>query len=191
MDRELLLLGLLRQQEMHGYQLMELFDRALNFCVDIKKPTAYFLLDKMAEAGWITQTESQAGHRPPRRVYRLTPQGETEFQRLLRENLANYSPALFPSDTGLAFIDALEPEAALDLLHQRRASLAAALAKAQSVPPHAGSTQFIIEHQIRHLTAELEWLDEIMGRLAAPRQPLATPASKPAHTRARASKVAA
>ena len=185
MDRELLLLGLLRRQEMHGYQLMEFFDRTLNFCVDIKKPTAYFLLDKMAEAGWITETESQAGHRPPRRVYRLTPQGEAEFQRLLRENLASYSPALFPSDTGLAFVEALKPAEALDLLRQRRPLIAAALAKAQAAPPHAGGSQFVVEHQVHHLTAELEWLDDITARLAA------APAPKAARPRARASKITA
>ena len=185
MDRELLLLGLLHQQDMHGYQLMEFFDRALNFCLDIKKPTAYFLLEKMAEAGWLTQTESQAGHRPPRRVYRLTPEGEAQFQRLLRENLATYSPAHFPSDIGLAFVEALKPAEALGLLGQRRTAIAAALARAQAAPPHAGSTQFIIDHQIRHLTAEVEWLDEITTRLSA------RPADKAARPRARAPKVTA
>jgi DNA-binding PadR family transcriptional regulator len=180
MDRELMLLGLLRQQEMHGYQLMEFFDRALNFCVDIKKPTAYFLLDKMADAGWIVQTESQAGNRPPRRVYHLTPQGEAEFQRLLKENLGSYSPALFPSDIGLAFIETLKPAEAQGLLRQRRSRLEAQLAQAQAVPAHSGSTQLIIEHRLRHLAAELAWLDDVIERLATPPAPKAARAR--AHT---------
>jgi len=165
MDRELLLLGLLRRQEMHGYQLMEFIDRVLNFCTDIKKPTAYFLLDKMAEAGWIARTESQAGHRPPRQVYRLTEQGEIAFQRLLRANLAGYTALRFADDIGLAFIDSLSPAETLALLGQRRAALAEALAAARAVPPHPGSIQFIIEHQVRHLEAELQWLDELQTRL--------------------------
>ena len=37
MERDLLLLGLPGRQEMTGDQLMEFIDRALNFCVDIKK----------------------------------------------------------------------------------------------------------------------------------------------------------
>ena len=185
MDRELMLLGLLRQQEMHGYRLMEFLDRVLNTCVDIKRPTAYFLLEKMAEAGWVSQTEGRTGHRPPRRVYRLTPQGEAQFQRLLRENLASYSPALFPSDAGLAFVEALKPQEALSLLRQRRALVAAALARAQAAPPHPGGTRFVVEHQVRHLAAELEWLDEIMLRLSTPRAPQRD------QRRASASKVAA
>lgn len=182
MDRELLLLGLLRQQEMHGYQLVEFIETALTFCTDLKKPTAYFLLDKMAAAGWIATTETRAGHRPPRRVYHLTPQGETEFQRLLRENLATYPPARFLGDIGIAFLDELPPAEATHLLTARRAVLAAVLTTAQAAPPHQGSLQLVIEHQQRHLAAEVAWLDEVLQRLAvkaaAPRSPKRAPAAK-------------
>ena len=81
MDRKLLLLGLLRQQEMHGYQLYEFIERELSFCTDLKKPTAYYLLNKMAERGWIVEEQSQEGKRPPRKVFRLTAQGEAAYQR--------------------------------------------------------------------------------------------------------------
>ena len=73
MERKLLLLGLLRQQEMHGYQLYEFVDRYLSTCTDMKKSTAYFLLNKMGQDDWIAEEVSQEGSRPPRRVYRLTP----------------------------------------------------------------------------------------------------------------------
>ena len=110
MERELLLLGLLRGHEMHGYQLMEFIDTQMASCVDLKKPTAYFLLDKMTAAGWIHFEQNQEGNRPPRRVYGITTEGEKAFQRLLRENLAAYEPARFISDIGLAFVDALPAE---------------------------------------------------------------------------------
>ena len=92
MERELLLLGLLRSQEMHGYQLHEAIDSHLGMGVQLTKPTAYRLLSNMAEDGWVTYREEQEGNRPPRRVYAITAQGEVAFQRLLRENLANYQP---------------------------------------------------------------------------------------------------
>lgn len=120
MERKLLLLGLLRQQEMHGYRLFEFIDRDLSACTDIKKPTAYYMLNKMAEDGWIAEEEMQDGNRPPRRVYSLTEKGEAAFQRLLRQNLSEYSPVYFPGDIGLAFLDSLEPQKALELLEQRR-----------------------------------------------------------------------
>lgn len=165
MDRELLLLGVLRQQGMHGYQVHEFIDRYLASCTDLKKPTAYFLLDKMAKAGWITAEQVQEGHRPPRRVFRLTPAGEAEYQRLLRENLSAYVPAYFTSNIGLAFLDEVPAAEALVRLAERRGHLAAELAVAQAAPPHPGSLQWLVEHRVRHLQAELAWLDELLGRI--------------------------
>jgi DNA-binding PadR family transcriptional regulator len=165
MERELLLLGLLRHQDMHGYQLAEFINRDLASCTDLKKSTAYFLLGKMTERGWISEEVIEQSTRPDRRVFRITAQGEAEFQRLLRENLSTYSPARFADDIGLAFLDALPPAEARDLLNQRRAALAAAQEQAQAIPAHHGSLNLVIEHQARHLAAEIDWLDEVIGRL--------------------------
>ena len=165
MERELLLLGLLRRQEMHGYQLYEFIERELASCTDMKKPTAYFLLNKMVQDGWITEEQMQEGHRPPRRVFRLTSSGEAEYQRLLRANLASYSPTYFTGDIGIAFMDDLDPTEALALLESRRAELMTDLQTIHSVPEHPGASQWVVKHQARHLSAELEWLDEIRSHL--------------------------
>lgn len=165
MERELLLLGLLRQEEMHGYQLHDFIEQYMQTCVDLKKSTAYYLLDRMEEKGWITGSEERKGNRPRRQVYRLTPAGEKQFQRLLRENLANHWPVHFAGDVGISFLDTLPAGEALRLLQQRRAALLEALAEAQEAPPHAGTLQLLLEHQVAHLEAELSWLESLLGRL--------------------------
>lgn len=165
MDRELLLLGLLRQEEMHGYRLIEFVERTLTTCTDLKKATAYFLLDKMVKQGWITQHQEQEGNRPPRRIYRITTEGETQFQQLLRENLARHLRPTFAGDVGLAFLDQLRPEEAVELLHKRRQALLEDLATACAVPNHVGSMQLLIDHHRIYLETELRWLDEVVARL--------------------------
>ncbi len=165
MERELLLLGLLRRRDMHGYQLHEFIERFMQTCVDLKKPTAYYLLDKLAQAGYVAQSEEREGNRPPRRVYTLTEAGEQYFQTLLAQNLADYLPARFAGSVGLAFLDVLEAGNAAALLRQRRTVLANHLAQAQSAPPHGGSFQLVLEHQIVHLQSELTWLDVVINRL--------------------------
>src|SRR5689334_23474740 len=120
MERELLLLGLLRRSHMYGYQLHEFIERDLATCSDLKKSTAYFLLDKMTRQGWITQHEEREGNRPPRRVYQVTPAGEAQFQKLLHENLSSYTPARFGGDIGLMFADTLPAAEAQRLLRRRR-----------------------------------------------------------------------
>jgi DNA-binding PadR family transcriptional regulator len=167
MDRELLLLGLLRRGDTHGYQLHEFINRYMASCVDLKKPTAYYLLDRMTEAGWVTRTTAQEGGRPPRRIYRITAAGEDAFQRLLRENLSAHHPAHFPGDIGLAFVDALPSAEVRALLLARRAALADDIAALESAPPHTGTLQLMLEHRARHLAAELDWLDTVLARLYA------------------------
>jgi DNA-binding PadR family transcriptional regulator len=166
MERELLLLGLLRRADMHGYQLHEFIERDLATCTPLKRSTAYFLLDKMTRLGWVAQREEREGHRPPRHVYQVTPAGEAQFQCLLRENLASHTITRFPGDAGLMFADALPPVEALALLGQRRTALEADLASVRGAPPHAGAPQLIIEHRIAHLEAELRWLEKVLDRLA-------------------------
>ena len=165
MERELLLLGLLRSQEMHGYQLHEAIDSHLGMGVQLTKPTAYRLLKNMAEDGWMTFREEQEGNRPPRRVYAITAQGEVAFQQLLRENLANYQPVEFTCHIGLAFLDELSAEEALPLLYRRRAGIEELLESARAYCEHPGSLQLMLEHQVHQLAAELDWLDTVIARI--------------------------
>ena len=168
MERELLLLGLLRSHKMHGYQLNEIIDKHLGTSVHLKRPTAYRLLSKMAEDGWISHTEEQDGKRPPRRVYSITPEGEAAFQQLLREDLADYRPAEFHSDVSLAFLDCLPAEETLVLLRQRRSIIENLLQAMRTDAPHHGGVQLVVEHRRRHLATEVEWLDELVERIETP-----------------------
>ena len=169
MERELLLLGILRRQNMHGYQLAEFIDHNLASCTDLKKSTAYFLLEKMYKAGWITYEQDQEGNRPPRRVYILTKEGEAAFQQLLRENLSGFSPVYFAGDVGYAFLNVIAPQEAADLLRQRRKAVIAQQQSLQDAPQHPGGAQWMVEHQIYHLQTELKWLDEIIHRVETTR----------------------
>jgi len=163
--RELLFLGLLRHQKMHGYQLNEFIQQDLAVCTDIKKPTAYYLLNKMKERGWITQSSEQIGNRPLRRVYQITPTGETVFQSMLRESMQQYTPTYIEDDIPLAFLDELTPKESSTLLETRKDQLLAELEIMQNTPVHPGTVQWMLEHRLRHLETELVWMDEVLSRL--------------------------
>ncbi|MGA9532893.1 MAG: PadR family transcriptional regulator [Anaerolineales bacterium] len=166
-DRELLLLGLLHQQEMHGYRLYEFIESELSFCTDLKKSTAYYLLDKMADKGWIAEEQEQSGGRPARNVFHLTAAGEAAFHQLLIENLSSANPPPFEGDIGLAFLDSMEAGAAVDLLAQRRDEYTEMLEAARRAPEHGGGPQLVIEHQRRFLEHEIEWTELVLDRLWA------------------------
>jgi DNA-binding PadR family transcriptional regulator len=167
MDRKLLLLGLLRSEEMHGYQLNEFIDSHLGTAVHLKKPTAYRLLNKMADDGWVTYREERNGNRPPRRVFAITPEGEAAFQQLLRESLVDYKPVMFPGNIGFLFLHAIPPDEAIELLQKRRASVEGVLEIARAHHMHEEDSQFMLLHQTCHLTTELEWIDKVIAQLAS------------------------
>jgi DNA-binding PadR family transcriptional regulator len=167
MERKLLLLGMLRMQEMHGYQLNDFIDTHLGATIQITKPTAYNLLNKMAEEGWISYQDKQEGNRPPRRVYSITPQGEAAFQRMLRESLSDYKPSEFKGDIALMFLEVITTSEAITLLQKRRLAIEAFLEPFLEFGDehHTGGFSLLIEHQKRHLLAELSWTDEVIAHL--------------------------
>ena len=172
MERKLLLLGLLRGQEMYGYQLNEFIDNHLGATAHLKKPTAYRLLNRMVDDGWITYTEEREGNRPQRRVFTITVEGEAAFQRMLRECLADYHPIVFSGSIGLLFLDAIPPDEAAALLRERRVRAESVLEQARGHTVHEGGSSLLLLQQTRHLETELEWLDEVITRFEAASQDL-------------------
>jgi DNA-binding PadR family transcriptional regulator len=162
-ERELLLLGLLRKREMHGYQLSEFMETHLALFFDIKKATAYNLLGKMEEKGWVSSREEQEGKRPPRRVFAITPEGETLFQELIREALPEYRRAAFPGNVPILFLDALPPEELEDLLEQRRDTIRERTVALETHLDHVAHPLF--NHQLMILRAELTWVEGLLEGL--------------------------
>lgn len=165
MERKLLLLGLLRKQEMHGYQINELIDAHLGTSIQLKKPTVYKLLGIMVDDGWIKYREEQEGNYPTRRVYTITPEGEEAFQLMLRQNLADYRPVSFLGSIGIVYLDTLPAEEAAALLHQRHVEVESFRQKIATDEQHQGGFQLMLSYHLSHLKAELEWLDEVISHL--------------------------
>lgn len=168
-ERTLLLLGLLMAQSQHGYQINEFIEHNLAAVIDMKKPTAYAILDRLAAAGYVSVQTEQAGRRPPRHVYAITEAGAERFLELLREGLASAGSASFAGDVPLMFLDHLpEPEAAA-CLTRRLDAVRVRLAARQGLPPHGfgRGVDLAVDHQIALLQAEAAWIEEALTRLAA------------------------
>jgi DNA-binding PadR family transcriptional regulator len=165
MERRLLLLGLLRQHEMYGYQINDLIDAHLGTSINLTKPTAYRLLHKMTADGLISFREEKVGKRPTRRIYTITPSGEIEFLKLLMDSLSVFKPSEQTSTISLAFLDTIPPGEVVPLLEKRLAAVIKLLDARKSDESHLGGIQCIIDHQIRHLNTEIEWLSDVIQQL--------------------------
>ena len=165
MERKLLLLGLLREHEMHGYQINELIDAHLGTSIQIKKPTVYKLLDDMVDDGWVKFHEEQEGNYPTRRVYKITPEGRKAFRQLLRQSLADYRPVSYLGNIGIMYLDPLPGKDVSTLLHKRREQIERLAQGIQADEEHQGGFQLMLSYHLRHLSTELEWLDEVISHL--------------------------
>jgi DNA-binding PadR family transcriptional regulator len=169
MDHELLLLGLLQMQKMHGYQLNDFLDRRLGFITDLQKSTAYYTLGKLAKQHCVSKETERQGNRPERHVYELTGQGAQRLVDLLRANLGLFHPAFFGDDIGVLFMSQLPAKEVHAALLHKREQAQAALANLGSEVDHDPDSpvQYVIEHRRAYLRSELAWIDQLLARTAA------------------------
>jgi DNA-binding PadR family transcriptional regulator len=168
----LLLLGLLKGQRQHGYQLNDFIERNLARFTTLKKASAYAALDRLEKSGLIEAHSEQAGNRPTRKVYALTPQGEQQFLDLLRAHLARPEPVAFYGDLGLMFLNQLPRDEALSLLTERAQAVDEQIASLERVPTHEGAlgaglfgVDLAVSRQLALLRADRDWLGVTLGTL--------------------------
>jgi DNA-binding PadR family transcriptional regulator len=166
-ERELLLLGLLRREEMHGYQLSQFLEHRLSSLFPMKRPTAYFLLSRLAARGLVQEEAGREGRRPEKRVYRLTPEGEAAFMAALRRHIGEHHAAYRPDAVGFLLLDMapLDERAALlrqklDAVRERRRWAEERLHR--HIDTHA---YWAMGYEAAHLRAEEEWLQGLITGL--------------------------
>lgn len=165
-EQALLLLGLLRSQDQHGYQLNEFIERNLSRMTDMKKATAYAILERLCKSGYVSVYNEQEGHRPVRKVYSITPTGQEKYLELLRANLAGAEQMTFAGDIGLYFLDDLPLAEVLELLNRRLKQVEIRLENYKQMPNHTGlGVNLAVAHQETMLQAEHNWLTEVLARL--------------------------
>lgn len=174
MSVRLVLLGLLRQRPLYGYEMKQIIEEHMSDWTSIAFGSIYFALDKLAAEGFVENVGvEQAGKRPSRSVYQITQAGREEFLRLLRQGWQSVERQYFDVDIYLFFLADLPPDEVIGYLHQRRAALRGILERLQShraeqlenpeVPRLAAA---IFDHTLVHTQAELAWTEDLLEKLS-------------------------
>ncbi|MFB2917543.1 PadR family transcriptional regulator [Aerosakkonema funiforme] len=131
------ILGLLQQEEMTGYDLKtSCFDRCIAHLWPADQAQIYRTLDKLVEQGWISCTIEIQHDRPNRKVYTVTETGKAELLRWL----GSPQPLPIVRDpllVQLYFAAQLPNEAIVHLLEQQVAARRAKLSECETIelPP--------------------------------------------------------
>jgi DNA-binding PadR family transcriptional regulator len=173
MTVRLVILGLLRERPLYGYEIKQIIEDHMSDWTSIAFGSIYFALDKLSEEQFIEKTGvEREGKRPSRSVYQITEAGRAEFPRLLRAVWGNLERQYFSVDIGLAFVDALPLDEIKGHLRQRVAQLEGTLTYLDSHQQEAlGEQQVprsavaIFEHSRVHFQAELTWTRELLAQV--------------------------
>lgn len=81
---ELAILGVLKEQPMHGYELRHYLSFIVGHIWQLSYGTLYPALRRLEKRGELTKQTIRDGKGPAKHVYALTPQGEKSFLTLMR-----------------------------------------------------------------------------------------------------------
>jgi PadR family transcriptional regulator, regulatory protein AphA len=127
------IIGLLQQQEMTGYDLKtSCFDQCIAHLWPADQAQIYRTLDKLVEQGWIHCTVEIQRDRPNRKVYSVTEPGKAEFARWLETH--QLLPTIRePMLVQLHFAEQLPNETIIHLLEQQLAARSKKLSECEII----------------------------------------------------------
>ena len=84
-NTETLLLSLLTEEPMYGYQIVKEMENRSSGYFQFKEGTLYPALHRLEKAGWVNGTWGEAPTGVPRRYYHITIKGEKVLKERLQE----------------------------------------------------------------------------------------------------------
>lgn len=170
------ILGLLmRYGPQHGYNIKQLVSDGIADFANIKLPTIYYHLEKLAEKGYVDSNVEKDGNRPERIVYSITDAGVTHFNSLLKKILNENYSVEFNFDGALyfhTFTDnktiiknlKLQEEYIQNKLKEVIIHKESAISNLQ--PEYRPYCKSIFNHHIYHMETELKWISETIKELS-------------------------
>jgi len=101
---DLVVLGFLNRQPMHGYKIIGYFEkRGIYMWTRVKTPSVYKALQRLEKKEFITGELKQEGNKPTRKVFTITESGREYFMEILRSFLWGKGQFQNPFDFWNAF----------------------------------------------------------------------------------------
>ena len=165
---ELAILGLVKEQELHGYELKKRLAETVGpGSIGVSFGSLYPALGRLVAAGALRVVEPGAGSRG-KKVYAITSRGEQLFEELLDADAGSGEDER-AFTLRLAFARHLAPDARIGMLERRRAFLLARLARTRSAVRHGWDrldayTRSLMEHGNETTERDISLLDRLIAR---------------------------
>lgn len=170
---DLVVLSMLAEQPMHGYELWaELVRRQVWKWAPISRPQVYYSLNKLDEAGYVTDaSDADAALGPERRVLKPSASGRRMLtQSLAREDWATQRPPP-PFLTWMVISWQAKPEDFVAQVERRREFLRAQVAEDRAAldavieeTSASSDAAMVVRLSLQLMETELAWLEEVAAR---------------------------
>jgi DNA-binding PadR family transcriptional regulator len=188
------LLGLLAQRPRHGYELRAAFEAMVggkeNW--EVRPGQVYATLERLANAGYVTQVAVERESGPEKRIYALAPKGQEALQNWLYtqaniehqrdECFIKLMVALLTGRSDIPRMIQVQRNALFQALHRVTQQ------RMEADPESELSQILLLDKVMMHLEADLRWLDMVEARLEEvrkqpPPEPVARPRGRPRKAR--------
>ena len=157
---------MLEPEPAYGYTLKHRYDRWFAHKRPLAYGQVYATLSRLERNGLATQSQTQAGQGPDRRLYEITPEGVTAVDSWV---LTPQPADLFASSTlyaRLAVALLSGRDAASVLASQRDTHLQRMRELQGRRREAAGADVLAITYELAHLDADLRWIEQSGARVA-------------------------
>jgi DNA-binding PadR family transcriptional regulator len=121
---ELVVLGLLNQEPMHGYQLYhEIENRNMETWAQVNLASIYNTLDRLRKGKMVEAKKEKPGRMPEREVFHITRKGKKLLSALVEEALTDSRMPENNFCVGVAFLFGLSKKKALACMDTRKKNL--------------------------------------------------------------------
>jgi DNA-binding PadR family transcriptional regulator len=180
---DLLLLGLLLDQPVHGYDLYQKIQaEGIDEWFNVSMAGVYYSLGKLRDQGLVIESRQRDGRSARKSIYRLKEKGRSTFFAAMEAQATSRERICLDFDLVIYLLNKLPLRRAIGLLEQRQAFLAEQAQRVQAAlvtERERGDSPLklaILDHCWRYLEMERNWLAEVVRDIQAEGETPYTPA---------------
>ncbi len=166
---DLLLLGLLLDRPMHGYELYQQIQaEGIDAWFNVSMAGVYYSLGKLREQGFVAESRQLGGRSTRKSIYRLTEEGRAAFFEAMEDQAVSEEEIQLDYDVVIYLLNKLPLQRAVSLLEQHQAHLAEKVRQVEStlVSGRMGGDSplllAVLDHKRRYLEMEQAWLADVI-----------------------------
>ena len=169
---ELVVLGLLKEMPMHGYQLYhEIEKRNMEAWAQVNLASIYNTLDRLRRAKMVEAKKEKPGKMPERAVFHITSKGKKKLSHLVGEAITDDRMPENNFCVGVAFLFGLSKKRALESLKIKRKHLKKVEKHLKSVRNDPDrrlrlNWKFLLGYGIEHVRLDIKKIEDLKRKIS-------------------------